>query len=456
MDNFSILIIDDEQAQLKSLSGFLLRRGYTVFSAGSGPEGFEIAQKNQLDLVFTDYRMPEWDGKTVVKKLKKLNPELDIVVMTAFGNVSNAVDIMKAGGYDYLSKPIDLDDFENLINRVREKRILIKENRILKEQLTAKFKFDAIISQSGEMEEVMNTAARVAKSKANVLIRGESGTGKELIARAIHFASDRRDKPFIVVNMAAITETLIESELFGHEKGAFTGANQQRIGRFEQADQGSLFIDEVGDIPLSIQVKLLRVLQFGQFERLGASVPIKVDVRIIAATHRPLEKMITEQAFREDLYYRLNVISIRIPPLRERRIDIPPLVNHFMNKYARENNKEINGISQEGLDKLLKYDFPGNIRELENLIAHAVIMCRGEYISQKDFPPELKMYSEKSDFDPTNLDQGYEEKLKNFESQMIRAALEQHGGNQSAAARLLGISERHLRSRLQILGLKKQ
>jgi DNA-binding NtrC family response regulator len=399
--------------------------------------------------------MPDWNGFTVVKKIKELNPEQDIVVMTAYGNIEDAVEIMKAGAYDYLTKPVDLDELESLINRVREKRTLIQENRILKQQLSAKFKFDTIISQSGEMEEVMNTAARVAASRANVLIRGESGTGKELIARAIHYTSTRHDKPFTVVNMAAITETLIESELFGHEKGAFTGANQSRTGRFEQSDGGSLFIDEVGDIPLSIQIKLLRVIQFGQFERLGATNTKSVDVRIIAATHRNLEEMIKSGAFREDLYYRLNVISIRIPPLRERRIDIPLLVNHFLSKYAEENNKEIKGISQEALDKLIKYDFPGNIRELENLIEHAVVMCRGDYLSQNDFPPELKVYSEKSIFDPTHLDDGYEQKLKVFETEMIRSALEKQAGNQSAAARLLGISERHLRSRLQILGLKK-
>ena len=455
MENFSILIIDDEESQLKSLKSFLTRRGYSVYTAVSGPAGYEIARNTTLDLIFTDFRMPEWNGFAVVKKMKELNPELDIVVMTAYGNIEDAVEIMKAGAYDYLTKPVDLDELESLIRRVSEKRTLIQENRILKQQLSAKFKFDTIISQSGEMEEVMNTAARVAASRANVLIRGESGTGKELIARAIHYASARKDNPFTVVNMAAITETLIESELFGHEKGAFTGANQARTGRFEQSDGGSLFIDEVGDIPLSIQIKLLRVIQFGQFERLGATNTKTVDVRIIAATHRNLEEMIKSGAFREDLYYRLNVISIRIPPLRERRIDIPPLVNHFLNKYTLENQKDIKGISQEALDKLIKYDFPGNIRELENLIEHAVVMCRGDYLAQNDFPPELKVYSEKSVFDPTSLDDGYEQKLKLFESEMIQAALEKQGGNQSAAARLLGISERHLRSRLQILGLKK-
>jgi len=276
-----------------------------------------------------------------------------------------------------------------------------------------------------------------------------------LIARAIHFASERRDRPFVVVNMAAITETLIESELFGHEKGAFTGAAQQRKGRFEQADAGTLFIDEVGDIPLSIQVKLLRVIQFGQFERLGSTKTLTVNVRIITATHRNLEEMLKSGEFREDLYYRLNVISIRIPPLRKRRIDIPSLINHFLAKYNRDNKKQIKGISQEALDKLIKHDYPGNIRELENLIEHAVGMCRREYITIDDRPGELKVVAARTIFNPSDLSEGYENKLRSFESEMIREALNQENGNQSAAARLLGISERHLRSRLQILGLKK-
>ena len=455
MDRFSILLIDDEESQLKSLQSFLSRRGFTIYTATSGLQGLEIARQQTVDLVFTDFRMPDWDGLKVVKKIKALSPELDVVIMTAFGKIEDAVDIMKAGAYDYLSKPVDLNELENLIKRVREKRILISENKILREQLSEKFKFESIISQSGEMENVLNTAARVAKSRANVLIRGESGTGKELIAKAIHYASERRNKPFMVVNMAAITETLIESELFGHEKGAFTGATLQRSGRFEQADSGSLFIDEVGDIPLSIQVKLLRVIQFGQFERLGGTSTINVNVRIIAATHQNLEEMIKSGGFREDLYYRLNVISIRIPPLRERRIDIPLLINHFLAKYAKENNKVIKGISQEALDKLIKHEYPGNIRELENLIEHSVVMCRGDHISIEDLPQELKIFSERSVFDPANLDEGYTTKLHAFETEMVHKALAKENGNQSAAARLLGISERHLRSRMQILGIKK-
>ena len=455
MKNMTVLLIDDEESQLKSLKSFLDRRNYEVYTADSGPSGYEIAKMNTIDLILTDYRMPEWNGLTVVRKIKELNPEIDIIVMTAYGNIEDAVEIMKAGAYDYLTKPIDLDELENLLKRVQEKRILLAENQLLKQQLQQKFKFDAIISQSGEMEEVLNTAARVATSKATVLIRGESGTGKELIARAIHFASPRKDQPFVIINVASLPETIMESELFGHEKGAFTGANQQRIGRFEQADSGTLFIDEVGDIPLSVQVKLLRAVQFGQIERVGSNKSINIDVRIVAATHRNLEEMIKKELFREDLYYRLNVITINIPPLSRRKTDIPILINHFIHKYAKDNDKVINGISREALDQLMKYDFSGNVRELENMIEHAVVLCRGDFITLADLPSQLQTFTEKSLLDPYYLEAGYEEKVRAFEMEMLQTALKRSDGNQSAAARLLNITERHLRSRMEKLGLKK-
>ena len=455
MNQMTILAIDDEDAQLKSLKSFLGRRDFKVFTETSGPKGFEVAKRNVIDLVLTDYRMGEWNGLEVLKKIKELNPDIDVVVMTAFGSIEDAVEIMKAGAYDYLTKPINLKELENLLNRVKEKQTLIAENKVLKEQLQERFKFDAIISQSGEMEEVLNTSARVAPSNSTVLIQGESGTGKELIARAVHFASNRKDKPFVIVNVAALSEQIIESELFGHEKGAFTGATQQRMGRFEQADGGTLFIDEVGEIPLSIQVKLLRAIQFGTFERLGGNKSIQVDVRILAATNRNLEELIKNGEFREDLFYRLNVITIHIPQLQRRKADIPLLVDHFIKKYAKMNDKSVNGVSKEVLDQIMKYDFPGNVRELENMIEHAVVLCRGEYISISDLPQKLKVFTEKTILDPYHLDEGYEIKLKGFEKEMVQEALKRTEGNQSAAARLLGITERHLRSRLEILGLKK-
>ncbi len=452
--SFTILIIDDEETQLRSLQSFLERRGFKVFTANDGEQGFTLAQQHTIDLVLSDYRMPGWNGLVVLRKIKELNPEIDVVVITAYGSVEEAVEIMKAGAYDYLTKPIDLDDLEHLIKRVQEKRILQSENRQLKEQLQERFKFEAIISQSGEMEQVLNTAARVAASKASVLIRGESGTGKELIARAIHFASPRKNQPFVVVNVAALPENLIESELFGHEKGAFTGATQQRIGRFEQADGGTIFIDEVGDIPLPVQVKLLRAVQFGEIERVGGNKPIQVDVRIIAATHRSLEEMVKNKTFREDFYYRLNVVSIQIPPLRQRKSDIPLLVDHFITKYRRENQKPVKGITREALDQLMKYDYPGNVRELENLIERAVVLSRDEYISVNDLPLHTHLRTEQKLLDPHQLEEGYEKKMQAFEREMITTALQQSGGNKSAAARLLGIGERHLRSRLEKLGMK--
>ncbi len=454
MSNFSILLIDDESAQLQSLDRFLTRRGFQVFATSNGPEGYEIAKSNTIDLVLTDYRMPEWSGAEVLEHIKQLNPDIEVVVITAFGSVEDAVNLMKAGAYDYLNKPIDLDELESLIERVREKRQLVRENRQLKEQLREKFKFESIISQSGEMEDVLNTAARVANSRATVLIRGESGTGKELIARAIHVASPRQDKPFVVINIAALPENLLESELFGHEKGAFTGASEKRIGRFEQANSGTLFIDEIGEIPLPVQVKLLRAIQFGQIERLGSNQSVDVDVRIVGATHRDLEEMIEQGDFREDLYFRMNVVSIQVPPLRKRKTDIPLLVDHFIEKYANENQKKVHSITRDALDELMKYNFPGNVRELQNIIERAVVMSRTEQITEQDLPGSLRLPQRKNSHDPRNLTSSYEEKMQAYEKAMITEALEQSDGNQSAAARLLGITERHIRSRMERLGLK--
>lgn len=456
MKKLSILLIDDEESIIASIKSFLSRRGHTIYTAANGQEGIDIVKNSVIDLILTDYRMPIKNGLEVLKEVKEINPSIDVVVITAFGNVEDAIGIMKNGAYDYLTKPIDLDVLENLINRVSEKRLLISENQLLRQQLQEKFKFNSIISQSGEMENVLNIVGRVANSKATVMVRGESGTGKEVIAKAIHFASNRKDKPFVVVNVASLSENLMESELFGHEKGSFTGAINQRKGRFEEADGGTLFIDEVGDIPLGIQVKLLRGIQFGEIQRLGSSNPIKVNVRIIAATHRNLEEMIKDGEFREDLYYRLNVVSVRVPKLRERKVDIPLLVEHFIKKYADINEKNVVGITTEALDKIVKYDFPGNVRELENMIERAIVLCRDENIGVSDLPLQVEASFEKMILDPQNLESEYEEKMKVFETEIIKEALNRTNGNQSAAARILNITERHLRSRLERLGIKKK
>ncbi len=456
MKNLTILIIDDESSQLESLQSFLKRRNFNIFTAHNGAEGIKIIENNYIDAVLTDFRMPELDGLGVLKKAKEINPEIDVVIITAFGSVDDAVEIMKSGAYDYLTKPIDLDELENLLNRIKEKRLLKEENKKLKEQLKEKFGFEGIITRSPIMEEVINTAVRVADSKATVLILGESGTGKELMAKAIHYGGNRANKPFITVNVASLSENLIESELFGHEKGAFTGAVNSRIGRFEEANNGTLFIDEVGDIPLQTQVKLLRAIQFGEIQRIGSNSPINVNVRIVAATHRNLEEMIKQGQFREDLFYRLNVITLKMPPLRNRKEDIPLLVNYFIKKYADIDQKEVKDITQQALDKLIKFNFPGNIRELENIIERAVILSRYEYIDVNDLPTNLGVISDSGLLDPRNLKDDYETKMKAFEIELITEALKQTDGNQSAAARLLKITERHLRSRLERLGIKNK
>ena len=456
MSNFHILLIDDEPAQITSIKSFLKRRNFTVSSASSGTDGINIVKEGNIDLVFTDYRMPEMDGLEVVKSIKEINPELPVVVITAFSDIKDAVQVMNEGAFDYLSKPIQLDELEILVKKAEERNRLISENKLLREQLKVQFKFDFIVTKSPKMEKILSTTSRVAKSNSTVLVRGETGTGKELIARALHFGSKRQNKPLITFSCAALSENLLESELFGHEKGSFTGASSQRIGRFEQADGGTLFIDEIGDISLQTQVKLLRALQFGEFERIGGTKTIKVDVRVVTATNRNLENLIETGEFRQDLYYRINVIAINIPPLSERKEDIPLLIKHFIDKYSKENSKNVKDISKEAFDHLMHYHFPGNIRELENIIESAIVMARGEIITIDDFTPIGMTTSESIALNPHNFKNSYDEKLEAFETAMITDALEQKKGNQSQAANVLGITERHLRSRMQKNNIKNK
>ncbi|PJA95280.1 MAG: two-component system response regulator, partial [Ignavibacteriales bacterium CG_4_9_14_3_um_filter_34_10] len=446
---FNVLIIDDEEIQLQSLKTFLSKRKFNVFTSRSGEDGIRLINENLIDIVLTDFKMPGMNGFEVLRKTKEINPGIDVVVMTAFGTIENAVSLMKAGAFDYLIKPIDLDELENILEKITERKQLISENKLLRSQLKEKYSFSGIISQSAVMEEVLNTAGRVAQSKATILIRGESGTGKELIAKAIHFASDRKDKPFITVNVASLSENLLESELFGHEKGSFTGAINQRVGRFQQADGGTIFIDEVGDIPLPVQVKLLRTVQFGEVQKIGSNDTEKVNVRILAATHRNLEEMISAGNFREDLFYRLNVITIKLPTLRQRKEDIPLLIDHFIKSFSKELGKEVSGISKEALDLLLKYNYPGNIRELENIIQRAVVLTRENIITKNDLPILASVKGNERLLDPYNLDDEYELKVKTFEKVIIEEALSRANNNKSAAARIMGITERHLRSRLE-------
>jgi two-component system NtrC family response regulator len=447
---FQILIVDDENVQLEMLKGFLVKQGYGVDTAKDGKRGLEKFKRGSFDLILTDLRMPEMDGLQLLKEVKGLNPEVVVVILTAYATVGTAVAAMKEGAYDYLTKPIELDELLLLIQRVGREIGLSRENRELKEQLREKFKVDFIVSISRRMEEALNLVKRVAQSPATVLILGESGTGKELIARAIHYSSLRKEKPFVKVNCAALPENLLESELFGHEKGAFTGAVGRRVGRFEQADQGTIFLDEIGDLSPALQSKLLRILQEKEFERVGSSQTIKVDVRFISATNRNLEEAIQKGTFREDLYYRFNVVTITLPPLRERKEDIPPLVEHFLKKYSRENNKAVVSVTKEAKDLLMNYNYPGNIRELETIIERAVVLCRGDTITKQDLPLNLQESEVEESLERARKSgRNLPETLEEIERHRIAQALQKSGGVQTKAAEELGISERVLRYKMK-------
>lgn len=447
-----ILIVEDEAPQREILAGFLRKKGYRVKEAPDGEKAIKIISSENVDLMLVDLKMPKMDGIEVLKEAKKINPDLDAIVITAYGSVESAVNAMKLGAIDYITKPIDLEELLILLERVSRQRDLIRENELLKEQLEEKKVFPGqIIYKSQKMAELINLCGRVANSKATVLLQGESGTGKELFARLIHNLSPRSKKPMVVVNCGALQETLIESELFGHEKGAFTGAIQRRIGRCEHADGGTLFLDEVGELPLSLQVKLLRFIQEGEFQRLGGNQVLKADVRIIAATNRDLSKEVEKGKFREDLYFRLNVIAITIPPLRERKEDIPLLLAHFLTLFSKENYKSIKGYTKEAFSMLLRYDYPGNVRELENIVERAVVISKGDYITTDDLPFTLGEHETKS-LSKENIN--LKNKLEALERDLILQALEEAKGNQSKAANKLGISERMLRYKLKRLGIK--
>jgi DNA-binding NtrC family response regulator len=440
-----ILVVDDEAAQRGVLAGFLAKRGYDVLAAASGAEAMRQAAAHPIDLVLTDLRMPDQSGLDLLGQLRRLNPDVPVVVMTAFGTVETAVQAMKQGAADYLTKPIDLDELDVLVARSLERRALESENRELRHQLETRYRLQGLETANARMAEAINTAARAAASRATILIRGESGTGKELLARAIHLASPRARAPFISVNIAALPETLLESELFGHERGAFTGADREHRGRFELADGGSLLLDEIGDLPRGPQVKLLRVLQEQAFERLGGTRTLHVDVRVIAATNRHLESLVQSGDFREDLYYRLNVVAIDLPALRERREDIPLLVETFVTRFAAESQGRVTGISHEALDRLVKYAFPGNVRELENIVHRAAVLARGRLITTGDLPLHLADLPTETDDDAGS----FVDRVTRFERRLIADALSQSGGVQTQAARLLGMSERHLRYKLK-------
>ena len=448
-DSIRILVVDDETSQRELVSGYLKKQGFEVFSAANGEAALELFRQAPMELILTDQRMPGLSGLELLNAARAINPETQVIVMTAYGNVESAVEAMKAGAADYLTKPLHLEELRQKIQRIVERHRLYAENRALREELRARHRIEGIIGESGQMLEVISLVQRVAASEATVLIRGESGTGKELIAKAIHYASPRTARALVRVNCAALPENLLESELFGHEKGSFTGAVASRKGRFELADTGSLFLDEIGDLPLHLQAKLLRVLQEREFERVGSSQPVKVNVRILSATHRDLESLMRAGQFREDLYYRLNVVTILVPPLRERRQDLPALMDHFLKVFAAKNGKTLRGFSREARDALLRYDYPGNVRELENLIERAVVLSRGDLIGRGDLPLTVEA-PEASGETAAQLTAAVE----GLERRLIKNALARANGVQTRAAEILGITERALRYKLKKYGLR--
>jgi len=449
-----ILLVDDEVSQRSVLSGYLKKKRHTIIEADHGAQAIEKFKTHPIDVVLTDFQMPNGTGLDLLKAVRSVHSQAAVIMMTAFGTIEGAVSAIREGAFDYLTKPINLDELDALLHRIEELQQLKSENQILRGQLAEKHSFTGIISQSGAMENVLSTAARVAQSTASILIRGESGTGKELIAKAIHFASDRKDKPFLAVNCAALNDNLLESELFGHEKGAFTGADRQRRGRFEMANGGTIFLDEIGDISPATQAKLLRVLQEHQFERVGGSETLTVDVRVLAATNKNLEEAIHNGSFREDLYYRLNVVAIEIPPLRHRREDVVPLLEYSLHRFAIENKRKKLSFSKEAWDALLRYDYPGNVRELENLVQRTVIMSRGEHITTEDLPQMFRSPMNEASLPRSNAGSPLPEQVEQLEKDLIFEALRNHNNNQSRAAKQLGISERNLRYWLKKWGVK--
>jgi two-component system, NtrC family, response regulator HydG len=446
-----ILVVDDEESHRIMLRAVLKEEGYDVAEASDGLEAVKAVEQEPFDLILMDIRMKDMDGIEALTEIRKISPLVPVLIMTAYASVKTAVDALKAGAFEYLTKPLDVEELKIMIEKALEFYHLREENLALKERLSSRFDFSQIIGRGRKMKELFDFLAQVAPSEATVLILGESGTGKELVANAIHHNSLRTHLPFVKVACGALPETLLESELFGHEKGAFTGAIARREGRFQAAHRGTIFLDEVGEMSPVIQTKLLRVLQEREFEPLGSSRTIKVDVRVIAATNKDLSKEIKEGRFREDLFYRLNVIPIHLPPLRDRKEDIPALANHFLSLYGEKNKKDIKDISPKALDLLIRYDWPGNIRELENCLERAVIVARGELIAPMDLPPPIQnLPAGKEDtemFFPAGIN------LQEAEKALILKTLEDAAGNRSRAAEILGINRRTLQIKLKEYGL---
>ena len=447
-----ILIVDDDAGHRLMLKATLESKDYQIFEAEDGDQAVAMVEKQFFDLILLDLKMKRMSGLEALQAIKKISPAIPVLIMTAYASVKTAVQGLKLGAFDYMVKPLDMDEVLLNIEKALNFQQMKIENKVLKERLNLEFDFSAIIGRSKKMREVFEVLAMAAPSDATILILGESGTGKELIANAIHQNSLRKDKPFVKVNCAALAENLLESELFGHEKGAFTGAVARRLGRFEQADGGTLFLDEIGDMSLATQAKILRVLQEGEFERLGGEKTLKVDVRVIAATNKNLEEEVEKGTFRKDLFFRLSVVPVHLPALRERKEDIPVLAEHFLKKYAEKNNRLLRGFTPQAMDLLMRYDWPGNVRELENVIERAVILSREQFITPEALPANVRMVDAKNN---ESLAEGLVGRsIKEVEKELIIKTLEQTGHNITRAAEILGLTRRGLQYKLKELGLK--
>ena len=463
-----ILIVDDEKNVLSSFKKVMSQEGYEIFTAANAEEGLSITKNNSIDLLIMDIRMPGMSGLEAFSKFKEIDQKAPIIIMTAYGTTETAINAMQLGAFDYIIKPFDVPRMKELIKKALNASRIMKTEVVYENQATSRG--DRIVGFSSRMQEIYKTIGQVASSDVAVLLRGETGTGKELIACAIYHHSHRKNKPFLVINSAAIPETLLESELFGYEKGAFTDARERRIGKFEQCNGGTIFLDEIGDMPVSIQAKVLRVLEDKTFERLGGNNTIKTDVRLIAATNKNLEMLLKEQKFREDLYYRLNGVTINIPPLKERKEDIPQLVQHFLIKYGKEFNKDKSAISAEALKTLQEYSWPGNVRELENIIKKALLFSKGNVIlpehvfitesgaiKGEDLMMQLRYLLKEIIKQGLQAQAGslYKDTIEETEKALIVETLKQAQGNQSHAASVLGISRPTLKDKIEKLGLKK-
>lgn len=451
-----ILIVDDDPGHLTTLNTVIKSWGYTVETADDGISAVRMVKSELVDLILMDVRMTQMSGIEALEQIKIYNPAIPVIIMTAYSSVSSAVEAIKSGAYDYLMKPLDFEVLKLTIERASEHAGLKAENKMLREHLRTDYDISNIIGRSEPMKNLLEMMSMVAPSDTTVLITGESGTGKELIARSLHFNSPRKDKPLVVVNCAAIAETLLESELFGHEKGSFTGADKRRTGRFMQANRGTIFLDEIGEMSSTMQAKLLRVLQEKEIQQVGGDETINVDVRILAATNRDLETEVENGNFREDLFYRLNVMPLNVPALKERREDIPLLAQHFLDRYAKKNRKTVKGFVPLAMDMLVNYDWPGNVRELENAVERAIILMTGEHITEKQLPLNITKKYSALDQAPTTGGQILDgtRSLSDLEKEAILATIDASDGNKAEAARRLGITRKTLHNKLKTYGLK--